>query len=151
MVGSWAGAMGQVQFMPSSFLQFAVDFDDDGRKDLWTTPADIFASAANYLARSGWRYDKTWGRRVRLPEGFDRSLMGLEVERTLDDWQKLGVRRVNGDDLPRVEITASLITPSDEGGPPFLVYSNYRTILKWNRSHFFALAVGRLADLLADR
>ena len=152
MMGSWAGAMGQVQFMPSSFNNFAFDFDGDGRKDLWTTPGDIFASAANYLARSGWRGDKTWGRKVTLPADFDRSQLGLKRQIAMSEWQALGVRRANGGDLPKVEISASLITPTDKAlGPPFLVYENYRTILKWNRSHFFALAVGRLADLIGDQ
>ena len=152
MMGSWAGAMGQVQFMPSSFNNFAFDFDGDGRKDLWSTPGDIFASAANYLARSGWRGDKTWGREVTLPADFDRSQLGLKTRKPMSEWQALGVRRTNGGDLPKVEITASLITPTDTGrGPPFLVYGNYRTILKWNRSHFFALAVGRLADRIGGQ
>ncbi len=153
MRGSWAGAMGQVQFMPSSFLRFAVDYDGDGRKDLWSTPADIFASAANYLSRSGWRGNRTWGRPVRVPSTLDRMEIGLSKRRPLAEWQALGVRRQDGGDLPEVAIDASLITPVDGGDPTktdrfFLVYDNYRTLLKWNRSHFFALAVGRLADLL---
>lgn len=151
MVGSWAGAMGQNQFMPSSFVNFAVDFDGDGRRDIWTTRADVFASAANYLARSGWRGDQTWGREVRLPQGFDAGLSGLEVRKPLDEWQRLGVRRADGLDLPTRRLEASLVLPAGEGGPAYLVYDNFSTILKWNRSTFFALAVGYLADRIADR
>jgi len=100
MVGSWAGAMGQCQFMPSSFLNFAVDGDGDGRKDIWTNRKDVFASAANYLSRSGWKGDQTWGRQVRLPDGFDAKLADLDVRKTLAEWQGLGVRRLDGSDLP---------------------------------------------------
>ena len=146
MMGSWAGAMGQNQFMPSSFVHFAVDFDGDGRRDIWTSKADVFASAANYLARSGWRGDQTWGREARLPEGFDVGLAGLSVIKRLGDWQRLGVRRADGSDLPRRQLAASLILPAGVEGPAYLVYSNYSTILKWNRSTFFAIAVGYLAD-----
>jgi membrane-bound lytic murein transglycosylase B len=152
MTGSWAGAMGQSQFMPSSFLNFAYDFDGDGRRDIWTTPADVFASAANYLARSGWRDDQTWGRQVRLPDGFDAALAGLKITKYLDEWQRLGVRRVDGADLPTRRLAASLIRPEKSGaGPAYLVYRNYRTILKWNRSNYFALAVSRLSDAIAGR
>ena len=151
MLGSWAGAMGQSQFMPSSFQQFAVDHDGDGRRDIWGTLPDVFASAANYLAEAGWKQDQTWGRQVRLPEGFDLDLKGLEVKKSLDEWQAVGVRRSNGDDLPTRQLTASLILPGGPGGPAFLTYPNYRVLLKWNRSHYFATAVGQFADLLASR
>ena len=146
MRGSWAGAMGQCQFMPSSFLAFAVDYDGDGRKDIWDTLADVFASAANYLARSGWKSDRTWGRPVRLPAGFDTKLADLGVLKRLSDWQRLGVRRADGGDLPRRELAASLVLAEGPGSAAFLVYGNYHAILKWNRSTFFALAVGSLAD-----
>jgi len=147
MVGSWAGAMGQCQFMPSSFLSFAVDYDGDGRKDIWNTKADVFASAANYLSRSGWKGDQTWGREVRLPAGFDPKLVGLEVNKPMGDWQKLGVLRADGGELPPRDLAASLVTAEkDPGGAAFLVYNNYRAILKWNQSTFFAVAVGSLAD-----
>ena len=151
MLGSWAGAMGQSQFMPSSFQQFAVDHDGDGRRDIWGTLPDVFASAANYLAKAGWKHDQTWGRQVRLPEGFDLDLKGLEVKKSLDEWQAVGVRRSNGDDLPTRQLTASLILPGGPGGPAFLTYPNYRVLLKWNRSHYFATTVGQFADLLAAR
>ncbi|HSH70223.1 MAG TPA: lytic murein transglycosylase, partial [Deferrisomatales bacterium] len=145
MMGSWAGAMGQVQFMPSSFLHYAVDYDGDGHKDIWGSTADAFASGANYLAGSGWQGDQTWGREVRLPKGFDVSLLGLETTKGLTEWQALGVRRADGRDLPRRDLPASIVQP-EEGGRTFAAYANYRAILKWNRSHWFALAVGKLAD-----
>ena len=151
MLGSWAGAMGQSQFMPSSFQQFAVDHDGDGRRDIWGTLPDVFASAANYLARAGWKYDQTWGRQVRLPAGFDLDMAGLEVTKSLDEWQVLGVRRSNGDDLPTRPLPASLILPGGADGPAFLTYPNYRVLLKWNRSHYFATTVGQFADMLAAR
>ena len=146
MMGSWAGAMGQAQFMPSTFLNFAVDYDGDGRLDIWHSRPDVFASAANYLAKSGWRDDITWGRAVRLPPGFDRSLIGLETVKTLPEWQAAGVRRADGTALPKRPLRASLIEAEEGKGPAFLVYDNYRALLKWNRSTFFALAVGYLAD-----
>ena len=146
MVGSWAGAMGQAQFMPSSFKGYAVDHDGDGRKDIWTTRADVFASAANYLSRYGWRGDERWGREVRPPSGFDASLQGLKVKKPISDWAALGVTLPDGTPLPGKDMQASLILPGGKGGPAYLVYNNYRVILKWNRSHYFAIAVGRLAD-----
>ncbi len=149
MIGSWAGAMGQNQFMPSSFLRYAVDFDGDGRRNIWTSTEDVFASTANYLRRVGWRDDQTWGRMVRLPHGFDAALLGLEVKKGLNYWQALGVRRFGGGDLPRRNLAASIVRPAKDKGPAFAVYGNYRAILKWNRAHFFATAVGRLADRIA--
>lgn len=150
MSGSWAGAMGQSQFMPSSFLAYAVDYDGDGRKDIWNTKADVFASAANYLARAGWKGDQTWGRPVKLPEGFDASLAGLKVRKRLGEWQGLGVRRADGGDLPKRDLKASVVLAAGPGSPAFLAYGNYHAILKWNRSTFFALAVGSLAERIGD-
>lgn len=146
MVGSWAGAMGQAQFMPSSFKSFAVDGDGDGRIDLWTNKADVFASAANYLARSGWKGDETWGRPVKLPEGFDTGAVGAKVRKPITAWQAMGVRRLDGGDLPKRDLKAAIVLGDGKTGPAFLVYDNYHTILKWNRSVFFAVAVGSLAD-----
>ncbi len=151
MMGSWAGAMGQSQFMPSSFLRYAIDFDGDSRRDIWTTKADVFASAANYLAQSGWRDDQTWGRKVSLPAGFDKGLADLDVVKRLSAWQALGVRREDGGDLPKRDLEASLVLPGGEDGPAYVIYSNYRTILKWNRSNYFAVSVGHLADLIGNR
>jgi len=151
MLGSWAGAMGQCQFMPSSFLNFAVDHDGDGRKDIWNTPADVFASAANLLAGNGWQRGWTWGRPVRLPDVFDLGMDGLDTQKPLSEWQKLGVRRSDGRDLPRADIDASLIMPDGPDGPVFLVYNNFRAILRWNRSDYFALTAGYLADRIAGK
>ncbi len=151
MRGSWAGAMGQSQFMPSSFLAYAVDFDGDGRADIWNSRADVFASIANYLAAVGWRSNETWGREVRLPADFDRQLIDHnKVQKTLREWQALGVRRADGSDLPAQDISASLIQPGGADGPSFLIYNNYRVILRWNRSLYFATAVGFLADHFDD-
>jgi len=147
MRGSWAGAMGQLQLMPSTFRSYAVDFDGDGRIDIWSNLGDAFASGANYLSRRGWNEDQTWGREVRLTQKIDRTLIGLETELLLDDWRIRGVRRLNGDDLPRVpDLRASLVQPDGSGGRAFLVYDNYRVIMKWNKSILFGIAVGLLAD-----
>ena len=150
MKGSWAGAMGQFQFMPSSFINRAVDEDGDGRRDIWTTRADLFASAANYLSREGWRDDLTWGRAVRLPRGFPNSLKGLKVKKRLSEWQGLGVRRIDGRDLPTRDIPGSILVPRRSGGQAFMVYKNFETIMRWNRSHYFALTVGHLADRIGN-
>lgn len=150
MVGSWAGAMGQCQFMPSSFVRFAVDENGDGRKDLWNDKRDVFASAANYLSQSGWKGSESWGRAVTLPKNFDRKLGG-EARRTFKTWSVLGVRDAQGKPLPQSDQTAALIIPDMDESAAFLVSDNYFTILKWNRSTFYALAVGQLADAMAKR
>lgn len=149
MKGSWAGAMGQLQFMPSSFLHYAVDGNGDGRIDLWGSPADCFSSAANYLVKMGWQPNRIWGREVRVPASLDKSLIGMKNSALLTIWQKYGVRRSDGSDLPHAKVRASLIQPDAKSGRFFLVYDNYRALLKWNRAHSFALAVGMLADRLA--
>jgi membrane-bound lytic murein transglycosylase B len=146
--GSWAGAMGQCQFMPSSFLSYATDADGDGRIDIWNSVPDVLASAANYLQQVGWRGDQTWGRPVRLPTKFDTALAGLTTRLPLSRWQSLGVRRSDGQALPRRELEASLILPDGAAGPAYLVYDNFRALLAWNRSNAFAVAVGTLADQL---
>lgn len=161
MQGSWAGAMGQSQFMPSSFLDHAVDFDEDGRRDIWGSHADVFASIANYLDNSGWRTGYTWGREVTLPddyqerarqwrqEDFDDSCSALRehtIQRPLNEWQADGVRRADGSDLPDSEVPASIIQPDGEEGPAFAVYDNFRALLRYNCADNYALAVARLAD-----
>jgi membrane-bound lytic murein transglycosylase B len=146
MKGSWAGAMGQTQFMPSSFLNLAVDGNGDGKKDIWGTKEDVFSSIANYLSKSKWDYKTTWGRKVSLKKSLDKKKTGIKKVKTLAQWQKLGVRRVNGSNLPnRPDLKASLVFP-DDSGDAYLVYSNYKTILKWNRSLYFATVVGLLSD-----
>ena len=147
MKGSWAGAMGQAQFMPSSFMAYAVDYDGDGRKDIWGSQGDVFASAANYLKSVGWRDDVTWGRQVQLPPGFDGAQASLTIKKPLAEWQALGVRSYDGTDLPkRDDIVASIVIPDDQEGRVFLAYSNYDALMRWNRSHYFVAAVGYLSD-----
>jgi membrane-bound lytic murein transglycosylase B len=150
MKGSWAGAMGQLQFIPSAFHHFAVDYDGDGRMDIWKGCGDVFASAANYLMRCGWKRDQTWGHEVCLPNGLDRALIGFEYQKRLSEWQALGVRCLDGQDLPTLDILSSIIQPDGSAGRAFLVYSNYRCILKWNRSPNFAIAVGILSDRIGS-
>ncbi len=151
MTGSWAGAMGQCQFMPSSFRRYAVDFDGDGRRNIWTSQADVFASIANYLASFRWRADQTWGREVRVPSGLSERYVDLKTQRALAEWQRLGVRNPDGGDLPAAAVDASLVAPDGMGGPSYLVYANYKIVMRWNRSTYFATSVGLLADRLGDR
>jgi membrane-bound lytic murein transglycosylase B len=151
MLGSWAGAMGQSQFMPSSFLAYAVDWNGDGRRDIWSTRADVFASIANYLAKVGWKGDAGWGGEVRLPSSFDARLAGLEVRKPLEYWQGLGVRQPDGRGFSGSSGDASVLLPGGSDGPALLVTDNYRAILKWNNSVYFASAVGYLADSLDAR
>jgi len=151
MTGSWAGAMGQNQFMPSSFLQYAVDYNGDGRRDIWTTLADVFASTANYLARSGWQERETWGHRVVLPASFEPPANSDQMSQPRAAWQALGVRRADGGRLSDGPEPALLVLPGGATGPAFLVYQNYQVLLKWNRSTYFALTVGQFADQLAGR
>ncbi len=151
MNGSWAGAIGQLQFMPSTFIAYAKDGDSDSRIDLWASLPDVFASAANYLSAIGWHGDETWGREVRLPVGFDFNLAGLDRTMPIGQWQELGVRRADGRDLPQADIDGAIMVPAGHDGPAFLVYDNFRAILVWNRSLNYALAVGYLADRLVGR
>lgn len=148
MTGSWAGAMGQSQFMPSSFLKFAVDGNGDGKRDIWRTKTDVFASASNYLKQHGWRTGERWGRRVTLPKNFSDKHVDLKIEKSLAEWQKLGVRRANGKDLPQVQgMKGSIVKFGDKEA--YLVYNNYKVIMKWNRSTYFATSVGLLSDQLS--
>ncbi|OKY25738.1 MULTISPECIES: lytic murein transglycosylase [Thalassotalea] len=160
MKGSWAGAMGQNQFMPSSFLAYAVDGDGDGKKDIWGNKADVFASMANYLVQEGWNGNYTWGRQVLLPEGFDYSLAipkntggrsnwlkaWAKQEKPMAEWQALGIRRTDGTDLPKVDIKAALVFPDDKNGRVYLAYNNYKSLMHWNLSYYFVSSVGHLSD-----
>lgn len=147
--GSWAGAMGHTQFMPSTWQRHAVDGDGDGRIDLWNSIPDALASAANYLAALGWKRGERWGREVRLPEGFPYERTGLDHRRPLSHWRELGVRTAAGADLPAADIEAAVLVPMGHRGPAFLVYPNFDAIVAWNRSQSYAIAVGHLADRIA--
>lgn len=160
MKGSWAGAMGQNQFMPTSFLSYAVDGDGDGKKDIWGNYADVFASMANYLKKEGWNDELTWGRQVKLPEDFDVSLAipnntgsranwlkaWKQTEKTLDEWQALGIRRTDGTNLPKANLTAALVFPDGINGRAYLAYDNYKSLMHWNLSYYFVSSVGHLSD-----
>jgi membrane-bound lytic murein transglycosylase B len=159
-VGSWAGAMGQCQFIPTSFLAYAADGDGDGKKDIWNNKADVFASMANYLKSEGWNGNRTWGRQVKLPENFDKSLLmpkgskgrsqwlknWKKSEQTLDFWNEQGVTRMDGRPLPKANIKGTLLTPDDANGRVYLGYNNYKSLMHWNRSYYFVTSVGYLAD-----
>jgi len=160
MKGSWAGAMGQNQFMPTSFVAYAVDGDGDGKKDIWTNQADVFSSMANYLKKEGWNDNLTWGRQVKLPQEFDTTLAipqrtgsrknwlkaWAKTEKTLKEWQALGVRRADGTNLPSVDVTAALVFPDDVSGRAYLAYDNYKSLMHWNLSYYFVSSVGHLSD-----
>ena len=146
--GSWAGAMGNVQFMPTNVAAYGVDADQDGEIGLWDNTADIFASAANFLQKIGWHRAERWGREVSIPKNFDHQLANLGTKKTVNEWQALGVRTAKGENLPTSTLNASLILPMGHNGPAFLVYRNFRAILRWNHSILYALSVGHLSDRL---
>jgi membrane-bound lytic murein transglycosylase B len=146
LVGSWAGAMGQMQFMPTTFERYAVDADGDGRRDLWVSLPDAMMSAGKFLAGIGWVPGLRWGREVRLPEGFEYSRIGLDKRLPLSDWAGAGVRDANGQLLPSLPLMAAILLPGGAQGPAFVVYENFDVIMGWNRSEFYAISVGRLAD-----
>ncbi len=149
MRGSWAGAMGHTQFMPSNYLRYAVDGDGDGRIDLWGSKQDALASGANFLQHLGWQEGVRWGREVILPEGFDYRLTGRGNAQPVRDWAALGVRGTDGNPLPQADIEGAILVPAGHRGPAFLVYDNFAVIMKWNRSEAYALSVGLLADRIA--
>ncbi len=146
MQGSWAGAMGHTQFMPSVFLRYAIDYDGDGKRDLWGSLPDALASAANFLRGIGWQKQQRWGREVSLPKNFPFEKAGLANSLPLAQWQSLGVRQTGGASLPNEDMTAALLVPTGHEGPAFLVYDNFHVIMRWNRAEAYALAVGHLAD-----
>jgi membrane-bound lytic murein transglycosylase B len=146
--GSWAGAMGNVQFMPTNVAAYGIDADADGEIGLWDNNEDIFASAANFLQKIGWHRGERWGREVTLSQNFDYQLANLNTKKTVDEWQALGVRTAAERDLPSSSMKASLVLPMGYNGPAFLVYRNFRAILRWNHSILYALSVGHLSDRL---
>ena len=151
MRGSWAGAMGHPQFMPTSFERFAVDQDGDGRRDIWGSRADALASIANYLARNGWQAGESWGREVRLPPRFDASGVSRETTRPLSAWARAGVRAADGRPLPSSTIAAGMVLPDGAAGAAFAVYRNFNAIRRYNPSNFYALSVGLIADGIGGR
>jgi len=149
MKSSWAGAMGQPQFMPSTFYHYAADGNADGKLNIWKNPADVFASSANYLSSVGWKPKQPWGMEVKLPENFDPYLAKFSEERAVSEWAALGVKTSEGRKLPVTQnLKGSIILPSGIRGPVFLVFNNFRVIRKWNRSINYALAVAHLSDRL---
>ncbi len=151
MTGSWAGAMGHTQFIPTTYNAYAVDFDGDGKRDIWTNIEDALASTANYLRRSGWKKGQTWGYEVELPIGFNHRRAGRKKSRRISiaRWKKLGVRRMNLKTFPRMSDKANLVLPSGSKGPAFLMIRNFRSILRYNNATAYALSVGHLADKIA--
>jgi len=147
MIGSWAGAMGQTQFLPSNFLAFAVDADGDGRRDIWGSMADVMASTANFLARSGWQADQPWGAEIRLPPGFDYGRADAAVRQSSAQWAGEGLRTMGDAPLPDLA-DGSVLLPAGARGPAFLVGANFRALLRYNNSTSYALAVGLLAQRL---
>jgi lytic murein transglycosylase len=148
MKGSWAGAMGQTQFLPSNFLAYAVDADGDGRRDIWASMADVLASTANFLARSGWRADEPWGLEVTLPPGFDAARADPAIRQSSSQWSVEGVRAPVDAPLPALA-DAAILQPAGARGPAFLVGANFRAILRYNNATSYALAVGLLAQRIA--
>lgn len=146
MVGSWAGAMGHTQFMPSAYAKYALDADGSGKADLWNSQVDALTSAAYFLQQLGWNRNERWGREVILPRGFSYQNTGKAQMKSLNDWAKLGVQNTNRTALSTPDMQASLYIPSGHTGPAFLAYENFDVIMRWNRSTFYAIAVGRLAD-----
>jgi membrane-bound lytic murein transglycosylase B len=146
LLGSWAGAVGHTQFMPSAYRRYALDGDGDGRVDLWNSVTDALTSGANFLQQLGWQGGLRWGREVVLPKDYDYAHLGLNNRQTLAYWRQQGLRSSSGAALPELEVEAALLLPSGYQGPAFLVYDNFDVIMRWNRSQFYALSVGHLAD-----
>lgn len=151
MKGSWAGAMGQNQFMPSSFFNFAVDGNRDGHIDIWNTRIDVFASTANYLSKSGWAPGQRWGRRVQVPASFPEDMVGPKITKPISYWGSIGVKNYDGSPLPQENYSSSIVAPGGLPGEAYIVYNNYQTIMAWNRSTYFATSVGLIADALVAR
>ena len=149
MVGSWAGAMGHTQFMPSAYTHYAIDGDGDGQVNLWESEEDALSSAANFLASLGWERSFRWGREVKLPEGFNYQESGYKNRKPLSEWHEQGVKKADGSPLGEGETTAYVIVPAGHNGPAFIAYKNFRVIMRWNNSEFYAIAVGVLADRIA--
>jgi len=147
--GEWAGASGQPQFLPSSWSSFAVDYDNNGRKDIWNNYGDIFASIANYMLKHGYKANQPWSVQVTVPKGFDKDLMGLKIKKSLKKWLALGVKLKTPDKMPKKNLEASLLDP--HGGPYFLVCHNFNVIMTYNHSIYYAGTIGYMADRICKR
>lgn len=144
--GSWAAALGHTQFIPTSYLSYAVDWTGDGKRDIWGSREDALASTANYLAKAGWKADRPWGWEINLPKGFNRALIGRGHWRPVSEWQKLGIVRADGKGFGNDQAKAFVMIPQGIDGPAFLVTQNFMAIMDYNLSHSYALGVGHLAD-----
>ena len=151
MKGSWAGAMGHTQFIPTTFNKYGVDFTGDGQRDIWRSMSDALASAANYLKESGWQPGEPWGYEVRLPKDFDYSKTGLGVRMLTAEWVGMGVSRADAKKFEQWALEASIIVPAGARGPAFMVFGNFRTIMRYNNAVSYALAVAYLSDRLQGR
>lgn len=147
--GEWAGASGHPQFLPSSWKRFAVDYDKDGKKDIWNNLDDVYASIANYLLQNGWQPGEPWAYEVSLPPNFDQSQVDNKTERSVSEWKQLGVRMKDGSEIPDNGLMASIVTPY--GGPAFMAFKNFRVIMRYNNSTFYAGSVGYLADRICAK
>jgi membrane-bound lytic murein transglycosylase B len=146
MTGSYAGAMGQPQFMPTSYLRYAVDFEGNGRRDIWNSKADSLASIANYLAKAGWRAGPGWGAQVTVPATFDPMIAGRDNRRSIAEWTRMGVRRLDGGAFPSMDLQAAVLLPDGVNGEAFLAYPNFAAIRRYNPSDYYAIAVGLIGD-----
>ena len=147
--GEWAGASGQPQFLPSSWVKYAVDYDGDGRKNIWSSKPDVFASIANYMKINGWHPHEPWAIYVKLPRNFDQSLQGKNTVKPVREWSAMGIKTESGAALPGPDLAASIVQPNQ--GPVFLAYPNYKMILRYNNSIYYAGAIGYLADKICER
>lgn len=146
--GEWAGASGQPQFLPSSWMKYAVDYDGDGHRDIWKSKPDVFASIANYMKKNGWQTGEPWAIQVKLPKKFDMKLEGKTIVKPVTEWESLGVRTETGDHLPYQHLQGSIVQPY--GGPTFLAFPNYKMILRYNNSIYYAGAIGYMADKICQ-
>lgn len=146
--GEWAGASGQPQFLPSSWVKYAVDYDRDGHKDIWKSKPDVFASIANYMKQNGWQTGEPWAIQVKLPAKFDMKMEGKSIVKPVSEWNALGVRTESGQPLPNQNLQASIVQPL--GGPTFLAFANYKMILRYNNSIYYAGAIGYMADKICQ-
>lgn len=149
MIGSWAGAMGHTQFIPTSYNERAVDYDNDGKRDIWNSFGDVFASTANYMKNAKWQVTETWGAPVILPDGFDWSLADRAVKKPVAEWAALGIKPANGKALPFSSGDAWILLPAGHQGPAFIALPNFRAIMRYNNSTAYALGVSLLADRIA--